>query len=205
MADLYEELGVDRGATQDDIKRAFRSQARKNHPDNGGDKEKMQALIAAYEVLGDEERRQRYDETGDTGSGNRRSVEQTIGQMLDEAFMQDGQDPIRWIKNRIDAGRSQFKMQSENVELRIKKIQGKLDKFKKANAKTKNRAGYDLVCIGLQRNIELMHQESKGCLAEVAFATEMLTFLNDLQESGGEYRDFGSWGSVGTFRFKVGS
>ena len=65
-ADLYDELGVTGDATADDIKAAYRAQAKKLHPDAGGDSEKFGALQKAYDVLSDPERRQRYDETGAT-------------------------------------------------------------------------------------------------------------------------------------------
>jgi len=64
-SDLYAELGVPRGATPEEIKRAYRDQAKERHPDAGGDGASMARLSVAYEVLSDPERRARYDATGD--------------------------------------------------------------------------------------------------------------------------------------------
>lgn len=64
MADLYEALGVAKDATAEVIKKAFRSKAKKAHPDAGGDPEKFHALVRANDVLSDPGKRQRYDETG---------------------------------------------------------------------------------------------------------------------------------------------
>jgi len=61
MPDHYATLGVARTASQDEIKRAFRKLASKNHPDKGGDTHKFQEIQAAYDVLGDAAKRQQYD------------------------------------------------------------------------------------------------------------------------------------------------
>jgi len=68
--DYYETLGVARDATADEIKRAFRKLARKHHPDRATPanknvaEEKFKEINEAYEVLGDPEKRQRYDQLG---------------------------------------------------------------------------------------------------------------------------------------------
>ncbi len=66
--DFYEVLGVDKGATQAEIKKAYRKLAIKFHPDKNPDdasaEEKFKELGAAYEVLGDEDKRAAYDRYG---------------------------------------------------------------------------------------------------------------------------------------------
>lgn len=61
MMDHYATLGVARTATADEIKRAFRKLASKNHPDKGGDTKKFQEIQAAYDTLGDAAKRAQYD------------------------------------------------------------------------------------------------------------------------------------------------
>ncbi|MBI2929268.1 MAG: J domain-containing protein [Verrucomicrobia bacterium] len=66
--DYYAALGVPRGASQEEIHKAFRKLARKHHPDVAKDKrlaeEKFKEINEANEVLGDPEKRRRYDELG---------------------------------------------------------------------------------------------------------------------------------------------
>jgi len=69
--DYYEVLGVEKGASEADIKKAYRKLARQYHPDvNPGDKEaeaKFKEATEAYEVLSDPEKRARYDQFGHAG------------------------------------------------------------------------------------------------------------------------------------------
>ena len=58
---FYDLLGVAKNASQDEIKKAFRKKALKEHPDKGGDPEKFKDLSTAYEVLSDPEKRELYD------------------------------------------------------------------------------------------------------------------------------------------------
>ncbi|MBJ6117866.1 J domain-containing protein [Pontibacter sp. BT310] len=66
--DYYKTLGVDKKASQAEIKKAYRALAKKYHPDkNKGDKaaeEKFKDVSEAYEVIGDEEKRKQYDQLG---------------------------------------------------------------------------------------------------------------------------------------------
>lgn len=80
--DLYEILGIERGVSEDEIKKAFRQQARKYHPDNKetGNEEIFKEVNQAYEILSDPQKRAIYDEYGLSG------LKSSYGQDFDFGF-----------------------------------------------------------------------------------------------------------------------
>ena len=71
--DYYEVLGVSQNASSDELKKAYRKVAMKHHPDrNPGDnksEDKFKEASEAFEVLGDKEKRSRYDQFGHAAEG----------------------------------------------------------------------------------------------------------------------------------------
>lgn len=67
--DYYKILEVEKSASKDEIKRAFRKKAHEHHPDKGGDQQKFKEINEAYQVLSDETKRQQYDQFGQTFDG----------------------------------------------------------------------------------------------------------------------------------------
>jgi molecular chaperone DnaJ len=68
--DYYNVLGVDKRATPDDIKKAFRKLAHKYHPDKGGaDESKFKEITEAYSILSDDKKRREYDSYGQAFAG----------------------------------------------------------------------------------------------------------------------------------------
>jgi curved DNA-binding protein CbpA len=65
MLDLYQLLGIKRGATRAEVRKAYRRKAKISHPDSGGSVEQFSALATAHEVLSDPRRREKYDTTGE--------------------------------------------------------------------------------------------------------------------------------------------
>jgi curved DNA-binding protein len=59
--DYYQILGINENASQDEIKKAYKKLAMKNHPDRGGDTQKFQEISQAHDTLSDPQKRQQYD------------------------------------------------------------------------------------------------------------------------------------------------
>lgn len=95
----YEILGISRTATAAEIKNAFRRRAAKTHPDSTSDPAtaaEFQNVMEAYELLGDPERRARYDATGDDG----RTDIPSAARIARRAFMEAMETPET---KRLDA------------------------------------------------------------------------------------------------------
>ena len=89
MADLYETLGVHRDSSFDEIKKAYRKLAREYHPDVNPDpavKDKFKDITAAYEVLSDPSKRQKYDLGGDPFSQFGATQNFGFGDIMDAFF-----------------------------------------------------------------------------------------------------------------------
>ena len=93
--DYYEILGVQKGASEDDIKKAYRKLAIKYHPDKNPDdkaaEEKFKEAAEAYEVLSNTEKKQRYDQFGHAGvNGGAGGFSGGGGMNMDDIFSQFG-------------------------------------------------------------------------------------------------------------------
>ena len=92
MSELYRLLGLEKGTSEAEIRKAYKKQALAKHPDRGGDKEEFQKMHAAYEVLSDPEKKAYYDATGQIpgsdggggggGPGGMPDLSEIFGQMF---------------------------------------------------------------------------------------------------------------------------
>ncbi|MDP2676192.1 MAG: molecular chaperone DnaJ [bacterium] len=131
-ADYYQVLGIAKGASKDEVKKAYRKLAHKHHPDKeGGDEKKFKELSEAYYVLSDDARRAQYDQYGRTfssaGGGNNNA----------------GFDPNFW--QNVDFGGQDFGGFSDIFE----------DMFGFAGGKKRQKRGHDISV-----DIEISFKES---------------------------------------------
>lgn len=125
--DYYEILGVSKNATEEELKKAYRQQALKFHPDrNPGDKEaeeKFKEAAEAYEVLRDKDKRARYDQYGHAGVGGAGGFSGG-GMSMDDIFSNFGDIFSNFgfggFGNFGGGGRSGGKRVSKGTNLRVK-------------------------------------------------------------------------------------
>lgn len=131
----YETLGIAKDSTANQIKSAYKKKAMKHHPDKGGDVKEFQKIQKAYDVLGDETRRQQYDETGDDAEAQDRSLLdlQILGnlftQIIDQVGDVDRQDLVLILNDHLHGEitrASQAKKQQEYLIEKLTKILGRL-------------------------------------------------------------------------------
>merc|ERR1719502_109912 len=67
---FYKILGVEKNATDSEIKKAYRKLAMKHHPDKGGDPDTFKEMTAAFNVLSDPDKRKAYDRGGEEAAEN---------------------------------------------------------------------------------------------------------------------------------------
>jgi curved DNA-binding protein CbpA len=182
MDNPYEILGVKRDADKATIEKAYRAKARKSHPDAKGDREVFKKVNAARQLLIDDQRRQRFDETGETSERPQRgatAAEQMVGAMVQEAFLQP--EPLRWICNRIDADRFELNKRVQQARSQRERIKTKVAKFERVNKATKNQHGYDFIKAVLDSGLAGLEQTICEAEDRIKTCDEALTLLNDLR------------------------
>ena len=136
---LYEDLGVEKDATTDEIKKTYRKKAQKLHPDKpGGDGEKFAVVARAYAVLGDDERRRRYDETGKEDEQTPIDQKMTMmGNIIIQAIEQldvNTTDIIEALRMALEQMAGEVKTVTTMCEKRIKKRESALKRLKKTTS-----------------------------------------------------------------------
>lgn len=144
----YEILGVDRNATPEDIKKAYRRLASKNHPDKGGDTQKFQEIQTAYDTLSNPERRAQYDAPRQNQNFQFNFGEG--GPNLDEVFRQFGfrfgGDPFQGFRQAARRNKD------VKIEIALDLSDTLQDQNKTLNIKTPNNSG-NTITITIPRGV----------------------------------------------------
>jgi len=136
--DHYKTLGVDKDADSEAIEKAYKSRAKKLHPDVGGDEEEFKQLVHAYRILSDDHDRAHYDRTGTDPRSEPSGDEmawQIITNILGEAVEKLNPETDDLVEKMIEAAHSGI----NSIEDQIAKLQMRKSKFERTEKRFKNR------------------------------------------------------------------
>lgn len=178
MENLYVILCVLRTATDEEIKRAYKLLAHKNHPDKGGDIEEFRKIQKAYEVLSDFERRKQYDETGNYADVTNEDLS-LLATFIRTAMSHINQsnffnaDIFAVVESLIDSTISQTESNIRELSTRITIESHVLSKIKKRDT---------IFCTVIAGNLDVMSKNIEGL-------TERLVILNRVKDLFMETKD----------------
>lgn len=172
----YETLGVERTATADQVKAAYRRAAAAAHPDReGGSHERMQAVTRAYAVLSDAERRAEYDLTGRDGSVQ--PIESMAIDLLTAVFsaaLDADSEPVSFARRRLMDVAEMMKAQRPILASRRAALE-------RRNGKTKVRDGHNLVQSLIERRLSAVQSEQADLENSIKANAEALRMLSSYQ------------------------
>lgn len=175
--DLYNTLGVDKKASDEDIKKAYRKQASINHPDKqGGDNDKMTELTHAYKILGKKKNRDHYDSTGEE---QETPFEARFQEFIQTFFIKiieneaniENVDMIEKLKKMAKLNISEVKNGKGDLESKLAKLNKAAERL---TAKKENRIAYIL-----QINIDNHKQNIATADDHIKFMGEVLEVLSN--------------------------
>jgi curved DNA-binding protein CbpA len=162
----YETLGVETHASPDEIKKAYRAKARQSHPDLGGDKESFSRVLAAYNVLSDPGKRERYDNTGDDSERRMPGAQEILSAMIMEAMASEG-DPIEVIRRTLRSRLAESKKQVKECERLSSRIEKKIKSLLANNKPSAQREFFE----------EIMQQKLQCAFAGAAEGKRLIESL----------------------------
>lgn len=176
---LYSDLGIEPTASKQDIEKAYRKKAMKEHPDHGGDPHAFKQLTVAYKILKDEESRKRYDETGrtDTPLSKRDTI---FRQLIIEGFTRSD-SPINSIIKKLQADQREIEQQRDRLKAGKKQISRRLEKFLEKNNVLENECT-NIIKETLEATIVSLDREIDTC-------TETLDMLKGLIDDFKVYKE----------------
>lgn len=176
---LYDILGVNQDATNDEIKKAYKEKALDCHPDRGGDSSIFVELANAYNILIDKEKRQKYDDTGYTGNQENDDKEVAF-EVLRNFYM-------RVLSNEDELSKNIIKVLKDNITKDIvcckDRCKKKSNQIKKLN-KTKNKLKYkgsslDILKKVTEDEIDICNQAIKNIEFQAYIDDTILKILDD--------------------------
>lgn len=177
---LYNNLGVDKNATPDEIKKAHRKGVKENHPDKGGDPEKFAMIQHAYEILSDEDRRKRYDETGDD-EAPRDEFMMRFASFLEAEVLSILEKNKSFHIDIVEHGCRTLLKQITNSEFQIPQYQEHIAKLERAITRIKSKNGNTLMVTLIKEKIKLYNTKIDQLKQSIEFCNRAIDELMEYE------------------------
>lgn len=195
MSDLYEVLEIEKTATADEIKKAYRKKSLKCHPDKGGSKEEFLKVNTAYEILIDEVTRARYDggESADSIRKVKISEEQEILALILRLFVELMEQILPEHQNCLELIRTNLKQGLFKADGLIQVEKLKKKKYETILVKMKSTADSNIFADSAKAQIQRIDLAIAGLEHQKTLGEKALKFLEpysyeiDLQAAMKQY------------------
>lgn len=180
---LYDDLGIPKNATIDQIKDAYREKAKAHHPDKGGSSEAFRRVSNAYAILSDEEKRKRYDNgespesLNDPTKGQEQMLNIVLGlfsTIIDGNFDHAHDNVFEIIRETIKHNQDVVIVEKKNCQKMIKNYNNVLTRIKKTEMST-------LFTILLEHKIKTCEASITKLDKDMELCTDALTLIKDCQ------------------------
>jgi len=194
---FYDDLGIKKDATPDQIKEAYRELAKKHHPDKGGDPEMFKKVSHAYSVLSDADKRARYD-NGESVDDIPMTKEAKLvsiilpifNGIIDSRFDYVHNDIFEAIKENLTQNREGIKFEKDKAQKKIKDYNNILSRIKVNEKSTMftrlledKIATYNILMVKMDEAIELFN-EALVVMKECEYKTDKVPDDDDFEKIG---------------------
>jgi curved DNA-binding protein CbpA len=187
----YETLGVNKDASQSDIKKAWRKKASAAHPDKGADGSEFKALAIAYKILSDPDKRERYDK----GKATDRPTEIQELMQLFSVVLHKNVDNIETV-DLVDTVRQQIKSAISEHTKNMAKQEREVAKLRKAVGRTKSKD--NLLESVIEAEIRWGEQTISAIKEKLDGANKMLVIMEDWSYRVDEINQLFSFSQIGS-------
>lgn len=171
----YKTLEVEENSNEQEIKKAYKKQAAKNHPDKqGGSKEKFEVIKLAYDVLSDPVRREKYDKTGDIDKNkkNKSDVETRLTELFATIIEQE-----HFKGNIIDNAKGMVNEIISSLSSSVIKTRKKLNKLEKNSGRIKAKDSDNVFEIIIKGKIYQLTEQINNIDSEILLLEKVLDRL----------------------------
>lgn len=178
---LYEILKVSPSATPEEIKKAYRALAMEHHPDKGGDAATMGRISAAYEILSDPEKRQRYDngESPEVINRPHDAFQGEVLQSLVQIFLMTVANSNPEVTDIFLNMKSSIKATQIQIDREIKVEDHKIAKFEKVKSRISTDKEDNLFASVLNQQVAECNRIKEKLQHQKKVGTAMLEFIED--------------------------